>query len=310
MLDSAAYYARKALAVDSSFSGALALLANYHFIAALRGFRAPIGVQIDSATTLAHRAVALDSTSGEAWEMLAASALYVEDDFAKAKRLFEASVRLAPTHPVVRNFQAIHLGEVEGRLDSAIAMARRATELDMATIYLNTLGDLYMRNRQYDSAIAVLRRAVDLDPGPPGPQLRLITSYERTGRFAEAVATRRAWRGDAAAAPFLRGLTNLGAAGYRAALAADLRMRIDSLKGQVGGPRVYPRDTLPPIPEARLAFLYGQLEEWNTATDWVLREYQFRPRRLVLWVRHPDMQGLNRDPRFVALVRAAGLLPR
>ena len=87
-------------------------------------------------------------------------------------------------------------------------------------------------------------------------------------------------------------------------------MRIDSLKSQVGGPRVYPRDTLPPIPEARLAFLYGQLEDWSTATDWVLREYQFRPRRLVLWMRHPDMRGLKSDPRFVALVRSAGLQPR
>jgi serine/threonine-protein kinase len=308
MMDSAAYYARRALEVDSSFAGAWALLGEYHLSTAFRGYRAPFAAEVETARQLAVRAIALDSTSGGAWQSLAALPLYIEDDFAKAKQAFDLGGRLAPTDAALRHFHAVYLAEFEGRLDSAIAESRYANELGMATFYLNTLGDLYMRKGQYDSAIAVLRRAIDLDPAASGPQLRLVTSYERSGRYPEAVAARRAWRGEAAALAFERGLATGGVPGYRAALTAELRLRADSLKALIGGPRVYPRDTVPLIPEARLALLYGQLGEWKTATDWVLREHKLRPRRLVFWVKHPDMEGLKLDPRFLAIARAAGLL--
>ena len=164
-----------------------------------------------------------------------------------------------------------------------------------------------MRARRYDSAVAVLQRSIALDSSVPGPRLRLITTFERMGRYSDAVAGRVAWQGERVAAPFVEGFARNGAAGYRFALEANLHARIDSLKLQVGGPREYPRDTLPLIPETRIALLYGQLGDWKSATDWVLKEYQLRPKRLRLWLMHPDMQGLRGDQRFMALVRREGL---
>jgi hypothetical protein len=41
--------------------------------------------------------------------------------------------------------------------------------------------------------------------------------------------------------------------------------------------------------------------------DWVLREYQRRPKRFRWFVAHPDMDGLRNDPRFLPLVRGEGL---
>jgi TolB-like protein len=307
MVDSVLYYGEQALAIDSSFGQAWGLIANYHYIGAVRGWRTPFGAEVDSGIALSKRALALDSTSGEAWGNVAYPNLYLYDDWATAKRLLERALALSPTHPHTWNYYAIYLGEVEGRLDSAIGVARHAAELDAAPLTLNTLGDLYMRARLYDSAIAVLRRTVSLDSSVPGPQLRLVTSYERLGRYAEAVAARRPWQGERAAEPFARGLAETGPPGYRRALEANLRARIDSLLPQVGGPRQYPRDTLPPIPETRIALLYGQLGDWKSATDWVLKEYTHRPKRLRLWLTHPDMQGLRTDSRFLALVKREGL---
>jgi serine/threonine protein kinase/tetratricopeptide (TPR) repeat protein len=307
MVDSVLHYGRQALAMDSGFAGAWALLSNYHRVKAVRDSRAVFAAEVDSSLQLARRALSLDSTIGDAWVIEGTHSFYYVDDWDATKRVYERGIRLSPSDPALRGFYAIYLGEAEGRLDSAIAMAHQATELGGETIYLNTLGDLLMRARRYDSAIVVLRKAVETDPSVPGPQLRLITSFERTRRYAEAVAARRAWRGAIAAEPFERGFAQSGEAGYQRALQAELRARIDTVAGFIGTPRQYPRDSLPPIPETRLALLYGQLGDWAQATDWVLREYQIRPKRLRLWLTHPDMQGLRGDPRFQALVRKEGL---
>ena len=307
LADSIRYYAEKALAVDSSFAGPRALIANYHFLSAVRGWHQPFASAFDSALAVGRAALARDSTSGDAWELVADPQLYFFDDWIAAKRLLERAVALSPTHPGSWVYYAIYLGEVEGRLDSAIAVARHGVELDATPLTLNTLGDLYMRARRYDSATAVLQRSIALDSSVPGPRIRLVTTYERVGLYAEALAARRAWQGERLVAPFAEGLARSGAAGYRAALEVNLRARIDSLARQVGGPREYPRDTLPPIPETRIALLYGQLGDWKSATDWVLKEYQLRPKRLRLWLTHPDMQGLRGDPRFLALIRRENL---
>jgi serine/threonine-protein kinase len=307
LLDSVRYYGQHALATDSSFAGAWALLARYHQLRAVIDRSAIFGAEVDSSVQLARRALAIDSTIGDPWVVIGAQGFYFRDDWEAAKSAYNRGIRASPSHAALRNFYAIYLGEVEGRLDSAIAMARRASELEVAPINLNTLGDLLMRARRYDSAIAVLHRAIELDSSVPGPRLRLIASYERTGRYVEAVAARRTWRGEAFAAPFAAGLATAGAEGYRRALEGELHARIDSLARLVGGPREYPRDTLAPIPEARIAVLHGQLGDWVGATDWVLRENALRPRRLRLWLVNPDMAGLRADPRFVALVRRAGL---
>jgi hypothetical protein len=41
--------------------------------------------------------------------------------------------------------------------------------------------------------------------------------------------------------------------------------------------------------------------------DWVIREHQRRPNRLVFVLGDPDFDGIRSDPRFLDLVRSAGL---
>ena len=305
-LDSTLYYAERGLALDSSFAGAWALKSSYYFLAAGRGW-IPFSSAIDSSNLFDSRALALDSTLGEPWLSLIVHALYLQDDWERVRAVARRAIQAAPSHPGIHQFVGIFTAEIEGDIDSGIVLLRRSVELEPTTQSLNSLGDLYMRARQYDSAIAVLRRSLGIDPTPPGPNNRLIQSYERTGRYTEAVAALRAWKGAEAAAPFARALETGGPAGYRKVLEEDIRQRIDSLERLVDRPRLPGVDTLPPTLEARIAALYAQLAEWPRVMDWALRDRERRPRRFRQYVTNPDFEGLRTDPRFLPLVRSEGL---
>jgi serine/threonine-protein kinase len=306
-LDSVRYYADRGLEQDSLFASAWALKGAYYFLSTVRGFRADFGAGMDSATAYGSRALALDSTLGEPWMNRIVHALYLQDDWETTGTLLRRSLNASPGYPGLYQYAAIYAGEIEGRLDSAITLMRHSAELEPIAITLNSLGDLYMRARQYDSAIAALRRSLDIDPTPPGPNQRLIQTYERTGRYAEAVAALRAWKGESAAMAFSNALAADGPAGYRRVLEQDIRRRIDSLENLVARPRAAGVDTLPPTLEGHIAPLYAQLGEWSRAMDWVLRDRERRPKRFRLYVANPDFDGLRADPRFLPLVRQEGL---
>lgn len=304
--DSMRDYGHRAVQLDSNFAAAHALLGTYYFLGAFRGWKSPFAAYIDSGQTFSRRAMALDSTLGDPWVNVMSHALYFDDDWDAAREASRRAARLSPHDPVVQQFLGIYIGEVEGRLDSAIAMLRRSAAADPSTINLNTLGDLYLRARLNDSAITVLRQAITFDPSVPGPRRRLITALERSGRYADAVTERRAL-GDSSAALFAQALSQAGPRGYQRVLAADLRDRISSQTRAISEPFQLPRDTVPPTREGRIAALYAQLGEWQSAMDWIVRERARRPRRFRIYVTNPDFFGIQSDPRFTALVREDGL---
>ena len=306
-IDSALQYARQAIAADSTFAAPYALLSSYYFISAFRGWRGPFAALADSASRYGRRALAIDSTLGEGWVNQISQNIYLNDDWDVARAGAMASLRLAGHDPSVLQYAGIYLGEAEGRLDSAIVLLRRSTSLEPGLQNLNTLGDLLMRARRYDSAVAVLRRAVEFDPGVLGPHRRLIMSYEKLGRFQDAIAERRALGGPdgVAADAFESAFKKEGAAGYERERRADLQRRVDSLVAVA--PAAPGLDTVPPLRENRIATLYAQLGEWTRAMDWVLKERERRPKRFRLYVANPDFAGLRNDPRFMVLVRQEGL---
>ncbi|HEX9754712.1 MAG TPA: protein kinase, partial [Gemmatimonadales bacterium] len=302
--DSVLYYANQVIARDPGFAGAYFLRAGYYLTAAIRAWRQPLAVVLDSAWGELQRATERDSTLAEVWVNRGSMTMFFKDDWPLARRELQTGVRLDPDLAYARQYYGIYLGELERALDSAIAHLRHAVALEPSALYYNTLGDLLMRARRYDPAIAALREAVRLDPGLPGPWTRLIQIYERTRRWSDAIDARRRAPDSTGAETFARAFAAEGEAGYGRVLGAEIRRRIDSL---LGAPRNEVADTFPPLREGRIALLYAQLGEWTTAMDWVLREYQRRPKRFRWFVAHPDMDGLRNDPRFLPLVRREGL---
>jgi TolB-like protein len=305
--DSILRLAQRVLSRDPNFAGGHLLLSWYYSTLALRGLRRPFAALMDTSTAAARRATQLDSTFGDPWADLATPALWLTDDWATALENVRRAVRLNPNHAQAHQMLAVYFAEVEGNVDSGLIHARRAAALEPLPYLFNTLGDVYMRARRYDSAIAVLRPVFEADPGAPGPRGRLIRSYERLGRYAEAIAVRRRSPDSTDAVALEKELGREGVRGYRRALSGILQRKIDSLIRLRSAPPDPVRDTFPPLLEGRIAALYAQQGSWNRAMDWVLAEHQRRPKRFRLFLTNPDFDSLRLDPRFTALVRREGL---
>ncbi|HJR33726.1 MAG TPA: hypothetical protein VJ817_02170, partial [Gemmatimonadales bacterium] len=306
LLDSSAYYGRAALALDPGFAQAHGLLGTYYFVVAFRGW-GPFQDYMDSVQSSLHRSLAVDSTLSDPWVNMMSKSIYLDDDWPGAVSQARRAQRLSGYDAQVLQFTAIVTGEVEGRLDSAIALARRSTGIEASSGGWNTLADLFMRAGRFDSAVVAARRALDLDPTLTGPRRRLIMSLEQLRRYDEAIEARRQGADTAGAAEYARGFARGGAAGYEAVRRADLRRQVAALEAPLDPPRELPRDTVPPLREERIVALYAQLGEWTKAMDWVMKLVEHRPRRFRLIVANPQLAGLRRDPRFQALVREQGL---
>jgi serine/threonine-protein kinase len=306
LMDSSAYYGRAALALDPGFAQAHGLLGTYYFVVAFRGW-GPFQEYMDSVQSSLRRSLAVDSTLSDPWVNLISTEIYLDDDWPEAISLARQAQRLSGYDAQVLQFTAIVTGEVEGRLDSAIALARRSTGREASSAAWNTLADLFMRAGRFDSAAVAARRALDLDPTLTGPRRRLILSLEQLRRYEEAIEARRQGGDTGGVGEYARGFARGGAAGYEAVRQADLRRQIAALEAPLNRPYKLPEDTVPPLREERIIALYAQLGEWTKAMDWVLKLVEHRPRRFRLIVANPQFAGLRRDPRFQALVRAQGL---
>ena len=302
-LDSVWRMGQRAIAMDSNFAAAWSLIGMYYFHGAIRGFLRPFAAYIDSGMQFSHRAIALDSALADPWVALLSRELYLTDNWDSARIITRRMQQVAPQDPVVQNYLGVYVGELEGRLDSAIKLVRRSTESDPNTFNLNTLGDLYLRARRNDSAIAVLRRAAAFDPAVPGPRRRLILALERSGRWQEAVNERRMMN-DPLAGEFIRAYQQDGATGYRRVLEADIRARIATLSEAARGPVELPGDTIPPTREGQIAWLYTQLGDREGAMEWIMRERSRRPGRFRTYAMNPDFALLRGHGPFDSLVRA------
>jgi TolB-like protein len=306
LMDSAAHYAHASLALDPNFAAPSGLLGTYYFVTAFRGW-GPFAEYQDSAKALSQRALAIDSTLGDPWIDLLSRAIYLDDDWTAATNGAHQAIRLSSHDAPVLQFAGIVLGEVEGRLDTAIALLRTAADLEPSLPVLNTLGDLLMRAGQYDSAVSVLRRTLELDPSVPGPRRRLILSLEHLKRYDEAIGVRRQGGDSAGAAAFARAFVDEGQAGYDRVRRDELNRQLAPLLAPLNRPYKLPDDTVPQLREEKIAERYALLGEWSKAMDWVLAEYSHRPRRFRLFVTNPLYDGLRSDPRFLPLVRKEGL---
>ena len=152
---------QEAIDLDPNYPQALAGLASAHTYAVIYGYRSEADPysELAEALQLADRAVARDSTAGEAYHARADArsiAFYPEDsvraDVVRARRLKpnSAEVRMAYAWALFR----------AGRGDSAIAQARRALALDpLAPGIRHSLVALAIGARRYDIALREVRPA-------------------------------------------------------------------------------------------------------------------------------------------------------
>ena len=209
-------------------------------------------------------------------------------DWEGARVEFERALALEPDHAdSVQGYSEALLSL--GRLDEALAQARRAVELDPLTpIITMWLGYCYYHARRYDDALETNAQALELEPD-------LILARYLTpevllwgGRHEEAIASVKellAWRGrDTDTSPYL-------ATFYAVAGQEEEARRILS--------RVNPDQV-----DAEAWASLGDMDRAFAALE---RAFRDRSQGL-LWIKtDPSMDPLRGDPRFADLLRRMGL---
>src|SRR5688500_3997796 len=158
LMDSSAYYSRAALALDPDFAQAHGLLGTYYFVVAFRGW-GPFQERMDSGQPSLPRPLAVRSTLRDPWNNMISKSIYLDDDWPAAIAQARQAQRLSGYDAQVAQFTAIVIGEVEGRLDSAIALVRRSTEMEASSATWNTLADLDRKSTRLNSSHLVISYA-------------------------------------------------------------------------------------------------------------------------------------------------------
>jgi TolB-like protein/Flp pilus assembly protein TadD len=293
-LQTAARYFERAIARDSTYAEAYAGLAENYAIFPSYDVSPPREAY-PKAKTAALRALALDSTLGQAVAVLARVRMEYDWDWRGAEGEYRRALALAPSYPTGHELYAIYLSLL-GRHEEALAEIERARALDPLSRIIGSMkGVLLDLSRRHDEAIAQFRRTLELDPDFAHAHLGLGLAYLTKGMRAEGIAEletavrltgRRTYTGELAYA-----YAASGQRGRALALARELEDRSR-------------REYVSPV---TVALAYTGLGDKDGAFRWLERAADLRdPGVLVLRV-EPLFDPLRSDPRFTRLLTRVGL---
>jgi TolB-like protein len=288
-----AYY-QQSIERDSTFAlgyaglaGIYGLLADYEF--------APIGPMLDSASMVARRAVALDSTIPETRTALGL-ALADAGEFMPAEREFRRAIELGPSSAGAHYIYSILLVAL-GRGQEALREATRAAQLDP----FGPRGQLVMQRYatwlvtgerpHLKLPVAERRPILRVEPGEPWARAREGVEYAEQGRCLEA-------HSEIQRAQQLVPVDNIGMLRFVASVYwyCDQRARARALLAKM--------KQLPAARESgyHIAWLHTLFDEKDSAFVWLERQ-QWTLSKLSGLSAGRWMDPLRSDPRFAQLLR-------
>ncbi len=194
MLDSA-------IAIDSGYAAALALLSEARFRNWINGWSESPESDFADASSLAARAVEFDESDSRTHTALAIACLF-DGDSDKARHHFETALRLNPNDTRVLVYYSRH-AVFNGQPQRAIELVDQALQLNPFGKYSWNLGIAKFVDRRYDEAVDLLHNLRD----PTAHVLALLAaSLAMAGRDAEARATAAQFMARRAENPVMRGL--------------------------------------------------------------------------------------------------------
>jgi eukaryotic-like serine/threonine-protein kinase len=283
---------QQALALDSAYAPAWSGAADA-WSALADDFLAPTNAY-PQAKVAARRAVALDSLLAEARASLGLVLHQYDWDFEGAEREYKQALALNPNSALAYQYYGYVLLSTPGRLDSALAVVRRAQSLDPLSSYtLHDVAWVLQLMGHYDEAIEQCRKALELEPhawlaldvmgrallleGRPQEALRVLERAEDPPPHLRAAIA--------------RALIALGRSVEARRLLRDLEREAH---------RHYVR------PEA-IAEVYVALGEPDAAFRWLDEAYRARSTGVLQLKMEQAWGPIRSDPRFAALVKKAGL---
>jgi TolB-like protein/Flp pilus assembly protein TadD len=283
-------YFQEAIKKDPDYAAAYAGMGSHYL------WQAPAKVNMPKAKAAALKALELDATLPEAYAVLGSVKLYFEWDWAGARKEFEQALRFDPGNAQAHFRYSQYLAAM-GRLEKAIATAKRARELDpLSTLVSHYVGRLYYFDRQYERAVGEFKRTLELDPNYGFAHFFLALTYDKMGRQDEAMVHAQRYLSLGGKPPQKGVALNelYRSEGFEGIIRewARARERRARQKGFIGS--------------AGLALTYARLGDKEKAFRWLERAYRERTRDLIYLKVDPGYDALRSDPRFQDLVRRVG----
>jgi len=294
-LPEAVRYLEQAVARDARFARAWSALAQaYLLVVPYAG-----GVPADTwrkAEASARKALALDSTSAEAYTALAYGNMIYAWNWPAAEENFRRAIAVGPNDATAHHWYGDFLAG-RGRLNESLAEMTRAHELDPLSRQIAIeWGWVPYLMHQNDEAEARIRQALALDPNYAQAHLRLGFVQIQQRRYSEAIASLKRALDLGIFYPY--GASALAYAYAASGDRAAAQRIIDDLK------RRSARELVPPV---HIAIAYGGLGDVTQGIAWLNRGIDQHDIYIPENLFDPLLDPLREDPRFAGVVRRMGL---
>jgi serine/threonine-protein kinase len=248
------------------------------------------------ASDAASRALALDETLAEAHASLASISYRYDWNWGEAERHFKRAIELSPDYPTAHQWYSALLA-AKGRFDESNSEARRAHELEPFSLTINTdVGRHFYYSRKYEESLAAHRKSIEMDRNFARGYYESGYALAAMGRHAEAISEfQRALGLDRGA---LGALSGLGYAYAVAGQAKQARQVLEQLKALSAERYVSPY---------YFAVVHAGLGEKERALEYLEKAADERFNWLVFLNVEPQLDGLRKEPRFLALVKRVGV---
>ena len=295
-LERARDYFEQAIRRDSNYARAWAGLSDAYSHSATFGYASPNSVY-GPAKDAALRALALDSTLVEGHVARGFVAMFLERDFATARRSLDHALELDPRYAPAHQFKAWYLVSA-GRAEEAVEEMRNAMQLDPFSLVINArMATMWYYARRYEEALAQANHTLELDSTFFHGRAEKVRAFIALGRCAEALAIIEK-DPPQLAAPF-RGQNGKAYArcGRRDAAMADInRLRAEAAAGRY-------------VTHYAFASIFASLGNKDEAIKELELADDERAWPLFALLLEPDFDAFRSDPRFLRLLDRIGLKP-
>lgn len=287
----AAEYFHQAIDLDPRYAQAYIGLADCYMF----GYPPlPPNVLAPKVKDLVEKALAIDSSLGEAHATLGLLAQNHDWNWNEAERQFRRAIELAPNYATAHQWYGGYLA-LRGRFDEAIKETRIAYGLDpLSLIIIKDFGEIYYVEGKPDQAIEYFRKALEMDPNFLVGRVNLALAYLQKRDFPHAIAELENAK-QLEESPFV--LTQLGYAYALAGRRADAEKLLRDLN-------IMSRQRY--VAAVNYALIYIALGDKDSAFEWLKKSYSERALLTGLKV-DPEFDTLRGDPRFANLMQQVGL---
>jgi tetratricopeptide (TPR) repeat protein len=296
-LQDAVRYLEQAVGRDSTFARAWAALAEaYLLVVPYAG-----GLPADGwrkAEAAAQKALALDSTSAEAYTALAYGNMVYAWNWATAEENFKRAIAADPNYATGHHWYGDFLAG-RGRLAESREQMTRAHELDPLSLQIGTEWGWvsYLMHRS-DEAETRIRQVLALDPNYAQGHFRLGLVQIQQRRYPEAIASLK--RSIDLGVFYPQGASALGFAyGVSGKKGEALRI-VKNLRGRLG------HELLPPV---SIAISYAGIGDATQGIEWLNRGIDEHDIYIPENFFDPLLDPLRKDPRFEQVLRRMSLHP-